>query len=164
MYLVERYEGKEVYYTDILHTNGIVHKNESTALHAEAPRQLCSGQQGYHSVDPVIALLLIPFMLRFHKFADIYAVGQHGIDCFDVRQTSIDTIHDVVRKLYKYRHSKAHLTRCILVPLSQMASHVGMPFRLLLRCYPDWCVIITPAALHLAGHPLLRLPQHISDL
>jgi hypothetical protein len=46
MYLVERYEGKKIYYTDILHTNGIVHKNESTSLHAEATRQLVRANKG----------------------------------------------------------------------------------------------------------------------
>jgi hypothetical protein len=40
----------------------------------------------------------------------------------------IDAICDVVRKVYKEDHSKAHLTSFLLVPVPELVDHVGMPF------------------------------------
>jgi hypothetical protein len=65
----------------------------------------------------------------------------------------IDAICDVVRKVYK-EHSKAHLTSFLLVPVPELADHVGMPFRWLLRGYTAWCVITTTKVRILDGQQL----------
>jgi hypothetical protein len=59
--------------------------------------------------------------------------------------------------VYKEHHLKAHLTSFLLVPVPELADHVGMPFRWLLRGYTAWCVITTTKV-------LIRHPQHVCVL
>jgi hypothetical protein len=65
----------------------------------------------------------------------------------------IDAICDV-RNVYKEYHSKAHLTSFLLVPVPELADHVGMPFRWLLRGCAAWCVITTVKVHIVAGQQL----------
>jgi hypothetical protein len=56
--------------------------------------------------------------------------------------------------VYKEHHSKARLTNFLLVPVPELADHVGMPFRWLLRGYTAWCVITTTKVRILDGQQL----------
>jgi hypothetical protein len=63
-----------VYYTGILLQNGMFHKCRNTLLQVEAPRQLSLSQKECPSVQPVNAVLLIPFVKLSHKLVNIYAL------------------------------------------------------------------------------------------